>query len=194
MDRGTLNSMNDRDTRELIKRVLDGNQGSTREFVDQYRRLVASVVASWNHDQEDIQDISQEVFIKVFRNLHHFRFQASLTTWISRITVNECRLHYRKNRRRMREKVLEPEREQDPSMTGRAEHRVEGKDLMDRLDRLLETQPPAMKLLFRLRFIEQMDSTRIGKIMQLPSGTVRRRTAQLRTWLAEKLDWPGGEK
>ena len=82
---------------ELIERIQGGDQDAFKELVERYQRKVYSICYGMLKDQEASLDVSQEVFIKVYRYLEKFNRESSFYTWLYRITVNMCIDYIRKN-------------------------------------------------------------------------------------------------
>src|SRR5213082_436970 len=86
----------------LIERCLAGDETANAALVFEHHRLVLGLATHLLGDREEALDLSQEVFLRVFRTLHRFRGQSSLRTWIFRIAVNQARNRHRFWRRRHR--------------------------------------------------------------------------------------------
>src|SRR5579864_8682902 len=84
----------------LVREVQGGNQAAFEQLVHAHDQAVLRVALRITGSQSDAQDIYQETFLKVYRNLHSFRFECSFSTWIYRIVTNLCLDHLRKNRNR----------------------------------------------------------------------------------------------
>src|SRR4026209_453932 len=86
----------------LLERCLAGDDTALAALVFEHHRLVLGLATHLMGDREEALDLSQEVFLRVFRTLHRFRGQSSLRTWIFRIVVNQVRNLQRWWRRRQR--------------------------------------------------------------------------------------------
>ena len=86
----------------LIERCLAGDETANAALVFEHHRLVLGLATHLLGDREEALDLSQEVFLRVFRTLHRFRGHSSLRTWIFRIVVNQVRNRQRWWRRRAR--------------------------------------------------------------------------------------------
>jgi len=75
---------------ELVARCLDGSDDAFAELVDGYKNLVFGVISQVVTDRSRVDDLAQEVFLKVHRGLPAFRGEAKLSTWIYRIVINVC--------------------------------------------------------------------------------------------------------
>jgi RNA polymerase sigma-70 factor, ECF subfamily len=94
---------------ELVARLCDGQEAAYETLIERFEHPIYNLVARLTNDPGDAPDVVQEVFLKVFRNVHSFRGQSSLKTWIYRIAVNESRNHRRWfGRHRSQEIALEP--------------------------------------------------------------------------------------
>ena len=71
--------------REVVTKILNGDMGAFESLVKQYERLVYVVVSRLVREREDVEDVCQEVFIKVYSSLFRFGFKSKLSTWIARI-------------------------------------------------------------------------------------------------------------
>lgn len=75
---------------ELVKSCLNGNHDSFEELVTRYKRMVYSVVYKYINDREEAQDVSQEVFIKIYKSLATYNPQYKFSTWAVKVTTNMC--------------------------------------------------------------------------------------------------------
>ena len=86
----------------LIQRCAAGEEAACAELVSEHQRMVVQLAMNLLSDRDEALDLSQEVFLRVFRTIHRFRGQSSLRTWIYRIAVNQARNRHRFWRRRHR--------------------------------------------------------------------------------------------
>ena len=177
------------DNVELVRKVIEGDQEALTLFVDTHKKFVASIVWSYVKDTDDVQDLCQEVFIKVCRHLSGFAFRSSLRTWIASITINECRQHHRRNKKLSRDVRFSdgPGDRGFGIVRDTSEERLFAKGMLERIHEEISRLPPEMQLLFRLRFIEEMDSTELSKVLRIPPGTVRTRLKNIRDHLSSAL-------
>lgn len=84
--------------RELAERVLQGDREAFRAIVERTEKLVFHIISGMVPVREDREDLAQDVYLKAFRHLSGFRYEAKLSTWIARITYNTCANHLRKKR------------------------------------------------------------------------------------------------
>src|SRR5438477_2097184 len=86
----------------LIQRCATGDEAACADLVEEHQRMVFHLAINLLGDRDEALDLSQEVFLRVFRTIHRFRGQSSLRTWIYRIAVNQARNRHRFWRRRHR--------------------------------------------------------------------------------------------
>ena len=80
----------------LIKRFIEGDETTFRTLVYRHKERVRNIIYLTINYGDSVDDIAQEVFITVYKNLKYFRFESQFTTWLYRITVNKCKDHLRK--------------------------------------------------------------------------------------------------
>ena len=97
----------------LVRRIQAGDETAFREVVERYQSKVFSIIHGIVRRRNDVEDIAQQVFAKVFLSIGSFDFRSSLITWIYKITVNECFDYLRK--RKVRKLVYESDLSEDES-------------------------------------------------------------------------------
>src|ERR1700751_2080419 len=95
----------------LVRRAQAGDETAFREIVEKYQSKVFSIIHGIVRQRNDVEDIAQQVFTKVYFSLRNFDFRSSLITWIYKITVNECFDYLRK--RKVRKLVYETDMSED---------------------------------------------------------------------------------
>src|ERR1700745_2551335 len=82
----------------LVRRAQSGDEAAFREIVERYQSKVFSIIHGIVRQRNDVEDIAQQVFAKVYFSIRNFDFRSSLITWIYKITVNECFDYLRKKK------------------------------------------------------------------------------------------------
>src|ERR1700735_3098058 len=95
----------------LVRRAQAGDESAFREIVEKYQSKVFSIIHGIVRQRNDVEDIAQQVFAKVYLSVRNFDFRSSLITWIYKITVNECFDYLRK--RKVRKLVYESDLSED---------------------------------------------------------------------------------
>ena len=80
----------------LIKRFIDGDESTFNTLILRHKEKVRNIIYLTLNNHELVDDIAQEVFLTVYKNLGRFRFESQFTTWLYRITINKCKDYLRK--------------------------------------------------------------------------------------------------
>ena len=185
----------------LIERCLAGDDSAFDDLVQRYQDMVFNLAYRLLGGYEESVDLSQEVFLQIYRKLGTFRRDASLRTWIYRIVINRAKNRQRWWRRRVGEMtaVSLDDMEANPNLgivsacrsaavaPDKALERKEvGRLLLDAIDEL----PFSHRTILLLKEVEGLSYEEISTTLDLPLGTVKSRLARARKSLREKLD-PG---
>lgn len=177
----------------LIQRCAAHDEDACAELVTEHQRMVYQLSFNLLNDHNEALDLSQEVFLRVFRTLHSFRGHSSLRTWIYRIVVNQARNRQRWWRRRHRaQQVSLDQHVQDhgdlPDESDRGPDRLVGqKQLAERIREALEHLPFEQRTAVVLREIDGLSYEEIGFSLGIAVGTVKSRLARARAGLREQL-------
>jgi RNA polymerase sigma-70 factor (ECF subfamily) len=178
----------------LIQRCLAGDEAAHAALVLEHHRLVLGLATHLLGDREEALDLSQEVFLRVFRTLHRFRGQSALRTWIFRIVINQVRNRQRWWRRRHRSAQVsiedhirdhgELELGADASTPDRELTR---KELGSRLKAAIQRLPFEQRTALVLREVQGLRYEEIAFSLGLPVGTVKSRLTRARQALRAEL-------
>lgn len=184
----------DLETREasLVARCAEGDEAACAELVDQHQRLVFQLAYHLLGDHEEALDLSQDVFLRVFRTLPQFRGQSQLRTWIYRIVVNQARNRQRWWRRRHRAGQVSldqhVETHGDPAAgQGGPDQLFARKELADRLWRALDGLPFDQRTVVVLRELDGLSYEEIAFSLGVTLGTVKSRLTRARRALRAVL-------
>ncbi len=179
---------------ETVRRILDGDSDAYRFLVQKYQQKVYGVVYGMVQNPEDAREISQDAFIKAFKSLPRFRFDASFYTWLYRITVNLTIDHRRRMAKRRADQFDETRMQKDEA--GEAAHhhveaspvkRLERKRLADKIQWAIDQLPPDQRTAIMLREVEGLAYKEIAEAMECAEGTVMSRLFYGRKKLQEIL-------
>jgi RNA polymerase sigma-70 factor (ECF subfamily) len=169
--------------RELITRAQAGETAGREELVREYSPMVFRLISRFFRRREDVEDIAQDVFLKVFRGIDQVRPDENFPGWLRMVTVNTCYDTLRRIRRRrdavelyggteFDERVVPPS---EPEAFGRARGAVESLD-------------PKFRIPFLLREVEEMSVAEIAESMGITQTNVKVRLLRARRKLAAILD------
>jgi len=178
----------------LVRRCAARDEDACADLVSEHQRMVYQLSLNLLGDHNEALDLSQEVFLRVFRTIHTFRGHAALRTWIYRIVINQARNRQRWWRRRHRaQQVSLDEHIRDhgdlpASGNGGAPDRVLGqKQLGERIRVALDGLPFDQKSAVVLREIDGLSYEEIGFSLGIAVGTVKSRLARAREALRAQL-------
>jgi RNA polymerase sigma-70 factor (ECF subfamily) len=178
----------------LVQRCAAKDEDACADLVSEHQRMVYQLSLNLLGDHNEALDLSQEVFLRVFRTIHTFRGHAALRTWIYRIVINQARNRQRWWRRRHRaQQVSLDQHIQDhgdlpEAGNGGSPDRVLGqKQLAERIRVALEQLPFDQKTAIVLREIDGLSYEEIGFTLNVAVGTVKSRLARARDALRSQL-------
>jgi RNA polymerase sigma-70 factor (ECF subfamily) len=177
--------------RELIERCLQKGPDTERaweEIVRRYRRKVFGIAYKFTGRYEESQDLSQEIFLRIFRSLDKFDRNADFGTWLYSVSRNHCIDHYRSGRRE-REMVVQHEVQLEDLASGRFDphQRIEVRDKREMLLEALGRLPKKLREAVVLRDIKGLSYQEIVDYLRLPEGTVKSRINRGRLELGRAL-------
>ncbi|WP_347838354.1 sigma-70 family RNA polymerase sigma factor [uncultured Draconibacterium sp.] len=174
---------------QLVQQVLNGNSHAFRFLVSKHQRLVMHVVGRVIQQEDELEDICQEVFIKVFKQLKRFRGDAKLSTWIATIAYNTAITHYRRLKRRGELSYSEEPKlilsEKDPGLN---QKRIEQEEAKKYLLQLIETLPVNYRTVITLFHLEEFSYKEIEEITGMPEGTIKSYLNRARKLLKGKIE------
>ncbi len=186
---------NAQEERELIAQLIDGQEAAYETLIARFEHPIFNLVSRLTNDPGDAPDVVQEVFLKVFRNVHSFRGQSSLKTWIYRIAVNESRNHRRWfGRHRSQEIALEPTPGEthsyldwlpDPARSPMELAMDHERETL--IEAALAEINPHYRAALVLRELEGLSYDEIAEILETSLGTVKSRILRGREALRERL-------
>ncbi len=173
----------------LIQRCLAGDQGAWEEIVRHHWRRVFNIAYKFTGRHDEAEDLTQDVFLKIFKSLKTFDRRANFQTWLVSVSRNLCIDHYRSVRKE-RETI---DRDVDageltPSAPGQSAYAtLEQRDRVSLLRRALAELPPTLRTAVMLRDIQELSYQEIADQLHLPEGTVKSRINRGRTELARQV-------
>jgi RNA polymerase sigma-70 factor (ECF subfamily) len=181
---------------QLVAQVLGGNQAAFGLIVQRTEGLVTQMVFKMIRHPADRPDLAQEVYLKVFKNLAGFKFQAKLSTWVGQITYNTC-LHYLEKKQLVLVDPAEPapdkaseegRRAPPPPVTDEdPETALFDRDLAGILSTAVEQLPPLYRTLIALYHQQELSYEEIAQITSLPDGTIKNYLFRARKQLKQHL-------
>ncbi|HEX8282762.1 MAG TPA: sigma-70 family RNA polymerase sigma factor [Pyrinomonadaceae bacterium] len=171
---------------ELTRRAAAGDMQAFEELFRLHRRLVYGLSLRMTQDVAEAEDITQEVFVLLFRKAGSFRGEANFTTWLHRLTVNQVLMRFRRAKAR-REDALEDEEGQprEPARDVAPKHG----QVIDRiaLESAITQLPPGYRAAFILHDVEGYDHEEVARLLGCAVGTSKSQLHKARTKLRKIL-------
>ena len=176
---------------QLVERCLGGDQTAWEDLVRLHTRRVYSICYRFTGRDSESQDLSQEVFLRIFRNLRSFRSgEGSFVVWLARLTRNLLIDHYRRTRAERTTDSIEdqlPVLEEKTVSLGHADSVLAGREASEVLQNALRRLSPELRETVILRDLEEMEYREIAQVLNVPEGTVKSRLNRGRAELARVL-------
>ena len=173
----------------LIDRCLGGDEAAWEQVIARFKRKVFHIAYKFTGRHEAAEDLTQEVFLKVFKSLDKFNRDADFSTWLSSVARNYCIDHYRASKRE-KEVVVEDLVAFDlaPASVGSNPHRaLEDRDRRSFLRKGLEALPEKLREAVVLRDLHGLSYQEMAERLDLPEGTVKSRINRGREELTRLL-------
>jgi len=173
----------------LIQRCLQGDQLAWDAIVRQYRRKVFNVAYKFVGRHEEAEDLTQDIFLKIFKSLGTFDRRANFQTWLISVSRNLCIDHYRS----VRQERQTIDRQVDPNELSPVSHEpgpiaaIEQQDRVMLLREALAALPESLRTAVLMRDIQELSYQEIADRLRLPEGTVKSRINRGRTELARQI-------
>ena len=175
--------MTDQNEARLVKRAKQGDMHAFEELILQHEKIVYNVALRMMNHSEDAKDISQEVFLKAYRNIGNFDERSQFSTWIYRITANTCIDEMRKRKGRQSFSLEEELEGEEGSMQRQVADAGETPEVLQ----ALECLSPEHKVAVILRDIKGLSYEEIAEILELTLGTVKSRISRGRNQLKQEI-------
>ena len=158
---------------ELIRQVLSGDQRAFSLLIRQYRGLVSQIAYRMIPQAEDRRDIAQNVFVKVYQQLAHFRQEAKLSTWIGRITYHTCLNHLQKKKALLLDDFARPADDEIDSFDVADDAPLPDEALFQRLleehlQQAVDQLPAIQRTLITLFHLEEISLNELSIMVNMP--------------------------
>ena len=183
--------------KKLIKNLRDRDEKAFKFIVDKYKNFIFNISISIIQNTEEADDLTQEVFIQIYKSINKFKEKSSLSTWIYRITLSKCYEHIRFKKRKKRfSKIINLFREDGSSIDIPVfnhpgiilEKKEEGKMLFEAINSLSEEQKSA----YILKNIQGLSYKKISRVMKKSTSSIEslifRAKKNLKKYLEKKLN------
>lgn len=180
----------------FVEKALTGQKECFAELVKKHKNGVYTILLRMIHDPEEAYDLSQETFLKAYKNLARYNMQYTFSTWLYRIAINTALDYLKAKKHRMTEtfKKLEDVEARVFDKTHGAQDISRDVLLKMEVHDLLNSIPPRYKAVMVLKFSQELTYDEIADILKMPVGTVKMQIHRARAMLFNKMkeqnhDW-----
>jgi len=175
----------------LVERCMDGEEAAWEDLVKVHTRRVYAICYRFTGSDHQAQDLTQDVFLRVFRSLKSFRSgEGSFTVWLSRLTRNLLIDHYRRTKIERATDSIEgqlPMLEEKTAASARTDGLLAGREASEVLQGALQKLSPELREAVILRDLQELEYREIAQVLHVPEGTVKSRLNRGRAELARVL-------
>lgn len=176
---------------QIVARCLAGDQGAWEDLIRTHTRRVYAICYRFTSRDNEAQDLTQDVFLRVFKTLVSFRAgEGSFSVWLTRLTRNLLIDHYRRTKLERASDSIEDQLavlEEKNSLHSRTDGMLAGREASELLQGALEKLSPELREAVILRDLEELEYKDIAKVLNVPEGTVKSRLNRGRAELARVL-------
>ncbi len=166
----------------LVKECLKNNRVSQKQLYNQFAEVMLGVCYRYTKSLADAEDVLQEGFVRVFKNLHQYRFDGALGAWIRRVMVTTA-LNYLKRNAKYQNDLAFEKLDMHPVTDDNPEIKLNTKELAS----LIQQLPAGYQAIFNLHAVEGYTHVEIGELLGITDGTSRSQYARARalmiTWV-----------
>ncbi len=187
--------MQEAEERQLIEKVKGGDSKAFEELLFYYEKSIYSICLRMLKNEEEAMDAAQEVALKLWRQLHLFEYKSKLSTWIYRLTTNQCLDQLRKLKHKRDISLFQQDREKEeewllesPDEGALVEPKIEQKELQDILQQAIMELKEDYRVILVFRDIKHYAYEEIAEILEISLGTVKSRLSRARLALKKVLE------
>jgi RNA polymerase sigma-70 factor, ECF subfamily len=179
----------------LIQRCLQGDQSAWDAIVRQHRRKVFNVAYKFVGRHEEAEDLTQDIFLKIFKSLDTFDRRANFQTWLISVSRNLCIDHYRSVRKEREtiDRGVDASELAPAAPTQSPVAALEQRDRVTLVRQALSALPDTLRTAVVMRDLQELSYHEIAEQLHLPEGTVKSRINRGRTELARQVRKLGGD-
>ena len=176
---------------ELVEAILAGLPGAFERLVSRYQGLCWHVVLRMVRDREDARDVLQDSFLRIYRNLHQFRYESALQTWVAQVSYSVAARHLERKRIPLETYQSDAERQSAlEAIPDRADVELSSADdqMVAKLLDYMKGMSPIQRTLLTLYHLDELPIAEIAKITHLNESTIKSHLFRARKWLKSRLE------
>jgi RNA polymerase sigma factor (sigma-70 family) len=177
------------DEQQWIDEVLAGNKQAYAHIINKYKNQLYATILRMTKNPQDAQDLVQESFIKVYRELHKYGSKGSFSGWLYRVAINHCMDEFRKKRYQINQLAVDDVIIENPN---HPEVIFLKKEKNRQLEKLIAALPEDERMMILLKYANEQSYEEISELMAVPISTVRNKLHRAKKKLRETVKNEGG--
>lgn len=172
-----------------IQQILAGNAQLYVHIIEKYKNPLYGMILRMTKNAHDAEDLAQEVFIKVYEQLHKYEETGSFSSWFYRVATNHCMDHFRKKRfvsTEIEERSIIDKQHPELIYLEKEKHHA--------LEKLIATLPEDEQLIILLRYQQELSYQEISEVMQLSMASIRNKLHRAKRKMRRKMNEKGSGK
>lgn len=174
--------------REIVEKALAGDMHAFRHLVERHQSFVYRLAYRFVGTVGDAEDITQESFVRLWKNLDRYKPETKLTTWIYKIVTNLCLDFIKSKHNKQTKRTIGVSDRAEIFTNTEADHNLLNEELSTALERISEQLSPKQKAVFVLRDIQGLHTDEIEKMLSMPPGKVKSNLYYARKRVSEMLE------
>lgn len=177
----------------LVEQAIGGSKQAYKQLVDKYGRAIYFHILKMIRDQEQVDDLVQETFVKAFDNLNSYSTSYAFSTWLYRIATNHT-IDYLRKKKLKTLSIDEPLKTRDggmqmqlPDESAETDRRIIRKQRQKIVQKAIDELPPKYRKVIEMRHMEEKSYQEIAEVLDLPLGTVKAHIFRARELLYKAL-------
>ncbi len=171
---------------DLVQRLRQGDESAMREVVERYQQRLFALIYGIVRDRHEVEDVAQEVFLKVFTRIDRFNGQSRFYTWLYRVAANAAKDHVKKRSRRpsvaLEDDAVLPEHGDGPRQ------QASRRELREAVRRAISDLSPRYREILTLRELQGLTYNEVATVLRISIGTVESRLHRARAKLKTRLE------
>lgn len=170
----------------LVRKFKCGDEQAFYELVNRYKGAISSIVYRYIKDKHETEDVTQEIFLHLYKCLRSYKEKSKFFTWLYRVVVNTC-MYYKRRVKSVISSDVIPAYLEIPDIESNPVHLLEKEDITENVNKAIDSLSDELKMVLILRELENFSYEEIADILKISIGTVKSRLHNARVIIGQKL-------
>ena len=172
---------------EIIEKAMAGDMRAFRTLVERHQSFVLSLAYRFVRDVTEAEDITQEAFVRLWKNLHKYKQEIKLTTWLYKIVTNLCLDYLKSSKRKHSRTTINVDDEMKLSAGSTADQPMLNEELRSAILKMTEELTPKQKAVFVLRDLEELSVEEVSKVLNESAANIKSNLYYARLKMSELI-------